>query len=176
MKIKKLFIAIFYLLLVVAIGTQTTHATELYYSFDVKVKEINNFNEMVHVRMEGYLTLGSSTTPQHYNYLGVNLKKSGYRVISADNYQPFAWGMSPMNGLIYTAENRFPQIQVYAGINADFYDINNTGRPTNHHIINFEIYHRGVKISKAVGSSVVGSVIFGHPQNLWNHSTLCLTR
>src|SRR5690606_33745696 len=169
MKIKKLFIAIFYLLLVVVIGTQTTHATELYYSFDVKVKEINNFNEMVHVRMEGYLTLGSSTTPQHYNYLGVNLKKSGYRVISADNYQPFAWGMSPMNGLIYTAENRFPQIQVYGGINADFYDINNTGRPTNHHIINFEVYHRGGKNANAVGFLDDGSVIFGNPTHQGQH-------
>lgn len=169
MKIKKLFIAIFYLLLVVVIGTQTTHAADLEYKFNATTREVKNYNDIVHMRMIGQMTLGTTTTNQHYNYIGANLKNSDYRVIAADNYQPFAWGMSPLTGLIYNAENRFPQIQVYGGINADFYDINNTGRATNHHIINFEVYHRGGKNANAVGFLDDGSVIFGNPTHQGQH-------
>ena len=52
----------------------------------------------------------------------------------------------------------------------DFYDINNTGRASNTHIVNFEVIHRGPTGGRsAVGFTDEGDMVYGTPSFLGQH-------
>ncbi len=168
---KKLFITIFVSIMLLLSLTPNTYSANDF-RFDILTHERRYVHGLEHIRRTGLLTWNEEQKEQHYNYLGVNLKTTDYNVIASDNYRPFEWGMSNLRVHIATAQQRFPQLEITAGVNGDFYDINNTGRSTHTHIVDYEVKHRGVGASihrSVIGFTTDGDMVHGNPSFLGQH-------
>lgn len=167
---KKLLIALFLSMMFVLLASPSAHgATDFRFEADTRVRRLVDGIE--HVQVTGMLTYDGETKSQHFNYLGVNPKTTDYNIVTVDNYQPFAWGMSTLRVALETAKTRFPHLEFVGGVNGDFYDINNTGRANETHIVNFEVVHRGSSSGSrnAVGFTDDGNMIYGKPSYLGQH-------
>lgn len=164
---KKILIAIFLtMMLALSFAPRAYGAND--FRFEIETSERRYVQGIEHMKRTGTLTYDDQVFTQHYNYLGVNIKTTDYNIIASDNYRPFEWGMSNLRAHIDTAQQRFPQLDIVAGVNGDFYDINNTGRASNTHIVNFEVKHRGAG-GTAVGFTNDGDMVYGRPSYLGQH-------
>lgn len=166
---KKILITIFVSIILILSFTPNTQAQELF-RFEHELSERRYVDGIEHIKRVGTMIYGEEVTSQHYNYLGVNVKTTDYNIIASDNYRPYEWGMSNLAGHIETAKARFPHLDFVGGVNGDFYDINNTGRASNTHIVNFEVIHRGPTGGRrAVGFTDEGDMVYGTPSFLGQH-------
>lgn len=167
---KKLMITLFLAMMFVLLATPNAHGASDF-RFVNETRERRFVEGIEHIAVKGQLTYNGETKSQHYNYLGVNTQTTDYNIVTVDNYQPFAWGMSNLLVQIDTAKQRFPHLDFVGGVNGDFYDINNTGRANQTHIVNFEVLHRGSTGSSrtAVGFTDDGDMIYGTPSYLGQH-------
>ncbi|MBG0762521.1 phosphodiester glycosidase family protein [Acholeplasma laidlawii] len=166
---KKLLITIFVSIMLILSFTPNTQAQELF-RFEHELSERRYVDGIEHIKRVGTMIYGEEITSQHYNYLGVNVKTTDYNIIASDNYRPYEWGMSNLAGHIEIAKARFPHLDFVGGVNGDFYDIENTGRASNTHIVNFEVIHRGPTGGRsAVGFTDEGDMVYGTPSFLGQH-------
>lgn len=166
---KKILITIFVSIMLILSFTPSTQAQELF-RFEHELSERRYVDGIEHIKRVGTMIYGEEITSQHYNYLGVNVKTTDYNIIASDNYRPYEWGMSNLVAHIETAKQRFPHLDFVGGVNGDFYDINNTGRASNTHIVNFEVIHRGPTGGRrAVGFTDEGDMVYGTPSFLGQH-------
>ncbi|HLS99983.1 MAG TPA: phosphodiester glycosidase family protein [Acholeplasma sp.] len=170
MRIKKIFIALFLSILLVLSYTPNTHAASDFH-WEMIERETTYIQGVKYVDTRGYLTLKGETKEQHYHVFSANTVTTDFTVVAVDNYQPFAWSMYTLPVMADVAKQRFPHLNFVAGMNADFYDINNTGRATQTHIVNFEVLHRGssASVRNAMGVLDNGQLIFGKPSYEGQH-------
>ncbi len=69
--------------------------------------------------------------------------------------------MKPLEGMIYSFQQKYPHLEVLGGVNGDFYDINNTGHPIAPFIEDYEVIkgsrtERNLFIIKADDSYEIG--------------------
>lgn len=165
---KKLFITIFVAFFAILAVAPYTHAAD---DFIIEyVSRENSFYDGIKTtKVVANLTYKGETKPQVFSYLGVNTITSDYKVMSSDGFDPYTFSMRPLTYHVEQAAVRFPQLHVAGGVNADFYDINNTGRPTNIHVVNYEVLNKGSVNQTAAGFLDDGSVVFGKPTFLGQH-------
>ncbi|VEU80314.1 phosphodiester glycosidase family protein [Haploplasma axanthum] len=125
-----------------------------YYRFDADERKTEYIDNFTHMRINGRLTLGEITTEQYYNFLdlGINQKEK-IHLVSVNGFKNNGYGMMGLNSMIEVYEQENPNIEVLGGFNGDFYAINDTGEPSNLHIVDYEVVYRG-----RVNNSVVLAV------------------
>lgn len=165
---KKLFITIFLMVFALLTITPYVHAAD---DFRIEYKSrVNSYYDGIkHTKVEADITFAGETKPQVFSYMGINTKTTDYKVISSDGFDPYTYSMRTLTNHIDVAQTRYPQLHVAGGVNADFYDINNTGRPSNIHITNYEVVTKGSASQKAAGFLDDGSIVFGTPSFLGQH-------
>lgn len=169
---KKILISVFLWMLLVLALTPASHANDFRFEIDQEYSSRRYVDGVEYIRRRGTMTYGEEITSQYYNYIAVNPTTTDFNIIASDNYTPFAWGMTNMLGQIDVAKQRFPHLDIVAAVNGDFYDINNTGRASHTHIVDFEVKHRG--LNNPSGRSVVGfkedgTFVYGNPTFLGQH-------
>lgn len=164
---KKIFILLFTVLLALPL-TQNIYAANDF-RIEYLTREFENYDGIRKQVSTAKLTYNGVTTNQSIYYIGVNTKTTDYKVISAASYQPFKYTMQGLNVIIQDTQEKFPHLEIAGGVNGDFYDINNTGRPSNIHISNFEIYNKGTTSQVAAGFMDNGEVLLGTPTFLGQH-------
>lgn len=164
-------IIIFILLIVISLGIFDAPSAHAYFRVNEDTK-ITEYKEGIrHTKIIGSINNDGVITNQVMNYLGANvMQHSDINIVVGDNYslqqdENQKWGMANILGLIENVDSRYDNFEVLAGVNGDFYDINNTGRPVSAHIRNFEVVHRGDTTSRPlVGFKDNGEVVFGRPE------------
>ena len=168
---KKIMIAIFLSMMLILSFTPSVHGANDF-RFDIENSERIYVQGIEHIKRNGILTYNEQSFSQYYNYIGVNIKTTDYSLVASDNYRNFEWGMSNMRAHIATAQQRFPHLEFVAAVNGDFYDINNTGRASHTHVVNFEVKHRGLNNPggrNAIGFTDDGDMVYGNPTFLGQH-------
>src|SRR5690625_650511 len=74
-----------------------------------------------------------------FNVLEFDNNDEDIHVVSMSNYSDFAWGTSTLEGMIYSFELANPHLEVLGGVNGDFFDINNTKRPSGVFVQDYEV-------------------------------------
>ncbi|MFA7422368.1 MAG: phosphodiester glycosidase family protein [Acholeplasmataceae bacterium] len=164
-------ILIFILLTVFAFGAFEAPSTYAFFRVEEETKETVYVEGIRHTKIVGSINNDGKITRQVMNYLGANVGvDSNLKIVVGDNYynhqdENGKWGMFNIHGLIENVHSRYDHFEVLAGVNGDFYDINNTGRPVSAHIRNFEVVQRGDTTTRPlVGFKDNGEVVFGLPQ------------
>lgn len=164
-------ILIFILLAVISLGTFDTPSTYAYFRVNEETKDTEYVEGVRHTKIVGTIDNDGIVTRQVMNYIGANvLQNNDLNIVVGDNYYNHQddngkWGMFNIHGLIENVHARYDHFEVIAGVNGDFYDINNTGRPVSAHIRNFEVVHRGDTTGRPlVGFKDNGEVVFGLPE------------
>ncbi|MDO9628856.1 MAG: phosphodiester glycosidase family protein [Acholeplasmataceae bacterium] len=118
-----------------------------------------------HTKIVGSIDMDGLVTNQVINYIGANPKLySDINLVVADNFQAHGWGMSGLPIIIDKVHQRYENFRVIAGVNGDFYDINDTGQPLSLHVRDFEVIQRGYGGNRnAVGFKDNGDVVHGIP-------------
>jgi len=75
---------------------------------------------------------------QRIHFLEPN-QEDDIHLITVSDYNNFGWGMTTLEGMIYSFETKNPHLEVLAGINGDFYDINGTGHPIATYVEDYEV-------------------------------------
>lgn len=171
-------ILIFVFLTVLSFGIFQTPDAHGYFRFNME-RETRFVEGIRHIEAVGQIDYDGVVSNQVLNYIGINVKNNeDIHLVVGDNYYdhqfyepgiPFdgtngRWRMSSLPLIIDNIHNRYDSLEVLAAVNGDFYDINNTGRPTSIHIRNFEVIHRGSTSRAAVGFKDDGEVVYGYPQ------------
>lgn len=165
---KKLFITIFLVFFAIVGVAPYVHAAD---DFTISYKSRENFyyDGIKHTKAVADFTYNGDTRAQVFSYIGVNTKTTDYKVISSDGYDPYTYSMRTLTYHVENTMTKYPNLHVAGGVNADFYDINNTGRPTNIHVTNFEVINKGSANQTAAGFLDNGTVVFGKPTFLGQH-------
>jgi hypothetical protein len=165
---KKIFI--FILLTIISLGIFDSPNAHAYFRINEDTK-ITEYREGIrHTKIVGSINNDGIVTNQVMNYVSANvMQHSDINIVVGDNYslqqdENDKWGMSNILGLIENVHSRYDNFEVIAGVNGDFYDINNTGRPVAAHIRNFEVVSRGSTSRPLVGFKDNGEVVFGIPE------------
>lgn len=74
-----------------------------------------------------------------FNILEFDNDDEDIHIVSMSNYSNFAWGTSTLEGMIYSFESKNPHLEVLGGVNGDFFDINDTKRPSGVFVQDYEI-------------------------------------
>ena len=163
---------IFILLTVISFGAFEAPSSYAYFRVNEITKD-TQFNEGIrHTKVVASLDYDGVLSDQVMNYIGANIKdKEDLHIVTADNYYDHQdengkWGMFNIHALVDNIHSRYSQFEVMAGVNGDFYDINNTGRPIAVYIRNFEvIYGAGGNSNRpVVGFEDDGDAVYGIPQ------------
>ncbi|BCR36840.1 phosphodiester glycosidase family protein [Mariniplasma anaerobium] len=164
---KKIFI--FILLMVISLGIFDAPSAHAYFRINEDTK-ITEYKEGIrHTKIIGSINDDGVETNQVMNYVSANvMQNSDINIVVGDNYslhqdENDKWNMSNILGLIENVHSRYDNFEVLAGVNGDFYDINDTGRPIAAHIRNFEVVSRGDANRPLVGFKDNGEVVFGKP-------------
>ncbi len=162
---------IFILLAVFAFGTFNTPQSHGFFRIDDDTRDTRFVEGIRHTKIVGTINNNGNIKNSVMNYIGANVMQyDDINLVVADNYSlqqdsQNKWGMHNIHGLIENVHNRYSHFEVLGGVNGDFYDINNTGRPVSAHIRNFEVVHRGDTTSRPlVGFKDNGEVVFGLPE------------
>jgi hypothetical protein len=165
-------ILIFILLTVFAFGAFEAPSTYAYFRVNEETK-YTEYNEGVrHTKVTGTIDYDGVVSNQVMNYIGANVKtNTALNIVTGDNYYSHQdadgkWGMFNIHALVENVHNRYDHFEVLGGVNGDFYDINNTGRPIAVYMRNFEvIYGAGGNSNRpVVGFEDDGDVVYGVPQ------------
>jgi hypothetical protein len=165
---KKIFI--FILLLVMSLGIFDSPSARASFRINEDTKTTEYREGIRHTKIIGSINSNGIETNQVMNYVSANVMQySDINIVVGDNYslhqdENDKWGMSNILGLIENVHSRYDNFEVIAGVNGDFYDINDTGRPIAAHIRNFEVVTRGSTSRPLVGFKDNGEVVFGIPE------------
>lgn len=166
---KKIFI--FILLTVISLGIFDAPSAHASFRINEDTKVTEYREGIRHTSIIGSIDKDGKVTNQVMNYISANpTQSSDLNIIVGDNYmlhqdENQKWGMFNIYGLIENVHNRYDNFQVLAGVNGDFYDINNTGRPVAAHIRNYEVITKGDSAYRPiVGFKDNGEVVHGVPQ------------
>ncbi|VEU82823.1 phosphodiester glycosidase family protein [Acholeplasma hippikon] len=165
---KKLFIAIFLAFFAIISVAPYVHAADEFV-LEYVSRENVYYDGIRQIKAVANMSLNGDKQPQVFSYIGVNTKTTPYKVIASDGYSPYTYSMQPLTYHVENTMNKYSQLHVAGGVNADFYDINNTGRPSNIHVTNFEVINKGSTNQTAAGFLDDGSVVFGKPTFLGQH-------
>ena len=164
-------IIIFILLTIFAFGAFEVPSTYAYFRVEEDTKDTVYVDGVRHTKIVGSINNDGKITRQVMNYIGANVvQNQDLNIVVGDNYynhqdENNKWGMFNIHALVENVHSRYSHFEVIAGVNGDFYDINNTGRPVSAHIRNFEVVHKGDTTSRPlVGFKDNGEVVFGLPQ------------
>lgn len=163
-KIKKLlllFIGILFVSLVSS--TNILAANDPTYTFDA-TSTYTSYEHVLNKEMKGELKVRSYTTNVVANFLDFNMVEDNLHMVPISLYDDFAWGMKPLSEMIKQYELENPHLEVVAAINADFYDINNTGRPQSNHIENYKVIKGTPSGAPLVIIREDGSTEIGYPR------------
>ena len=166
--------AIIFVLLSIVVFTTfglNTNA-EVLFRLDITTKETSFIDGVKYQKIVGSINYDGTVSNQVIHYLGANpTTDDNIHVVVGDNYWDFStptpsgWGMSNINIIADQVETRYENYQVIGGVNGDFYDINNTGRPIEAHITNFDIFYEGSTATRPVAGFLDdGTTIFDIPE------------
>ena len=162
---------IFLLLTIFAFGAFEVPSAHAYFRVDEDTKDTVYVDGVRHTKIVGSINNDGTVTRQVMNYIGANVSTNDdLNIVVGDNYYDHQdengkWGMFNIHALVENVHSRYDNFEVIAGVNGDFYDINNTGRPVSAHIRNFEVVHRGDTTARPlVGFKDNGEVVFGLPE------------
>lgn len=165
---KKIFI--FILLTVISLGIFDAPSAHAYFRVNEDTKVTEYVEGIRHTKIIGSINNDGVETNQVMNYVSANVvQHSDINIVVGDNYslhqdENDKWGMSNILGLIENVDSRYDNFEVLAGVNGDFYDINDTGRPVAAHIRNYEVVTRGSTSRPLIGFKDNGEVVFGIPE------------
>ncbi len=164
-------ILIFILLAVFALQTFDAPSTHAYFRVNEETKTTQYVEGIRHTKIVGSIDHNGKETRQVMNYISANVRQhEDLNIVVGDDYSlhqdaNYKWGMHNINALIDNVHSRYDHFEIIAGVNGDFYDINNTGRPSSTYIRNFEVIHRGALNNRPiVGFKDNGEVVFGLPE------------
>ncbi|MBU1144068.1 MAG: phosphodiester glycosidase family protein [Firmicutes bacterium] len=128
-------------------------------------KETSFVEGIRHTKIVGSIDMDGLVTNQVINYIGANpTLYSDINVIVSDNFYDHEFRMSGLPTIIDRVHERYDNFRVIAGVNGDFYDINDTGQPLSLHVRDFEVIQRGYGGNRnAVGFKDNGEVVHGIP-------------
>ena len=98
-----------------------------------------NFDGTTNVERLVQIEYKDEVSKLRYNVLEFDNNDPDIHLVTVSDYVNFKWGMKPLEGMIYSFQQKYPHLEVLGGVNGDFYDINNTGRPTSTFIENYEV-------------------------------------
>ncbi len=162
-----------FLLIVLSIFTFSlvSVSAEALFRIDITSKITTVTHGVKYQKIVGSINYEGTVSNQVIHYLAANpTVDDQIHVVVGDNYwdystpAPGGWGMSNINIIADKVESRYENYQVVGGVNGDFYDINNTGKPTEAHIINYDIIYKGTTSTHPVaGFYDDGTTIFSRP-------------
>jgi hypothetical protein len=128
-------------------------------------KETTFVEGIRHTKIVGSIDMDGLITNQVINYIGANpTLYSDINIVVSDNFPDHGWRMSGLPIIIDRVHERYENFKVIAGVNGDFYDINDTGQPLSLHVRDFEVIQRGYGTNRnAVGFKDNGEVVHGIP-------------
>lgn len=117
-----------------------------------------------HIKIAAEIDFNGTISEQVINYAGINIKNNPHiKVVVADNYKVNGFGMSTVPQQIWNIHQKFPNVQVIAGVNGDFYNMSN-GIPVSPYVRNYEVIFQGTTWARTlVGFKDNGDVVFGKP-------------
>lgn len=127
-------------LLLLSLFLFTVGNVEAASDFNFRVEEtfIRVYDSSRNTQFAGELTVNGQTSKQRYNILEFDKDEDDLHLITISAYEDYKWGMMTLEGMILRYEQENPNVEVLAGINGDFYDINNTGHSTSLFIQEYE--------------------------------------
>lgn len=155
----KKFITFILLLASLALLPNLTKA-ETFYEFNVSdtiEREHDGSNSRT---LTGEINMNGLITNQIIHFLDFELGNN-IHLVAVDNYPAFGYNTLTLEGMIIRYQLDNPGIEVLAGINGDFYDINNTNRPSSVHINNYEVLRGNQNGSNILNFREDGSVDIG---------------
>ncbi|HHW79474.1 MAG TPA: phosphodiester glycosidase family protein [Acholeplasmataceae bacterium] len=109
------------------------------FNFRISETFLRVYDSSRNTQFAGELTVGGQVSKQRYNILEFDLTgDDNLHLVTISAYEDYKWGMLTLEGMILRYEQANPNVEVLAGINGDFYDINNTGHPTSLFIQDYE--------------------------------------
>src|SRR5690554_3792701 len=127
------------ILSLVSLVTFTPLNSQTFYLFELEEQEVTTYDGVTHTYRKGVMNYDTEEINVEYNILDINFNDENIHLVTVSDYQPYAWGMNNLLGMILKYQNANPHVEVLAGINGDFYDINNTGHPSGVFIENYDV-------------------------------------
>jgi len=98
---------------------------------------------------DGVNTTEGPTKRQRIHFLEFDNYDEDIHLVVIDDFPAFGYSAQTMLGMIMAYESKNPHLEVIGAVNGDFFDINNTKRPSSTHILNYEVIN-GVSGSRPV--------------------------
>lgn len=144
---------------------------EVVFRIDITTKDTTFVDGVKYQKIVGSINYDGTVSNQVIHYLGANpTTDDSIHMVVGDNYwdystpTPSGWGMSNLPIIADEVESRYENYEVLGGVNGDFYDINNTGKPTEAHIIDYNVIYQGATSSRPIAAFFDdGSTLFAHP-------------
>ena len=166
---KKIFI--FILLTVISIGTFSAPNAQAFFRINEESKDTEYVEGIRHTKIVGTINDNGKETRQVMNYISANVRTNeDINIVVGDNYslhqdENDKWGMHNLHAIMENVHSRNPHFEIIAGVNGDFYDINDTGRPSSTFIRDFEVINPGTANNRhVVGFKDNGELVSGIPQ------------
>lgn len=131
------------------------------FRFDVENQKVEYRHGMEHRAINGKMFWDGSSSTQYYNVLNTSVAtRDDYHLVSISNYKNNGWGMHSLATFIEMYERENPNMEVMAGVNGDFYRINDEGEGINTHVINYDVKIPGSNNSMALVTDNTGKSYF----------------
>lgn len=154
------------LLIVTSFGYADVRAQ--YYTYEEEEINYRVYDGTSSIESVGFIQVPEQDRAKvRYNILNFDNKDDNIHLVTISNYFDFAWGMSPLTGMINKFQQENPNLEVLGGINGDFYDINHTGFPSSTFIEDYEVIKGATSSSRSVFNiRADGTYDFGKPKRL----------
>lgn len=157
---KKIFTLFIFSLLVVITPFQVQGSGT--FRLNETVKETEYIDGVRHQFVQGVVSYNGVDSDQQINYLGADITKDDFAIITADNYTDIGWGKGTLQDLIYNIERDYPNYEVIGGVNGDFFGT--SGIPIEAYIRNYHVISAGLGNNRTViGFKDDGSVVYNRP-------------